>query len=116
MNMLERKQGLELRTTFNVLEDVIQSLPNNIEMAVKRELKKKLFNNLSRLDSKIDKLDSKVNRLAKSNSANLKVKLDAVNVKKNSCLSKWDKFEVDLDVEKLQKTTFVIHQKKFAKI
>ena len=116
MNSFEKKEVVEFRTTMNTLNDVIENLPKNVEMAVKHELKKKIFNNLSRLDSKIDKLDGKVNRLAKVNSANLKVKLDAVNVKKNSCLSKWDKFEIDLGVEKLQKTTFVIHQKKSLKM
>ena len=116
MNSFEKKEVVELRTKMNILDDIIKNLPKNVEMAVKHELKKKIFNNLSRLDSKIDKLDGKVNRLTKSSSANLKVKLDAVNVKKNSCLSKWDKFEIDLGVEKLQKTTFVIHQKKSLKM
>ena len=109
---LEKKENKELEIKINRLEDVYQNLSKRIERVVNHELKKSLFNNLTRIDSKIDKLDGKVNRLAKCNTANLKVKLDAINVKKNSCLSKWDKFEVDLGVENYQKTTFVIHQKK----
>ena len=104
-----------MKITVNDFQDAIKNLPTSIENVVKQEIRKKLFNNLIRLDSKIGKLDAKVNRVARNNTANLKVKVDAVNVKKNSCLSKWDKLEVDLCVEKLQKTIFVIHQKNLRK-
>ena len=70
--------------------------------------------NISQIYSKMDKLEYKVNKIIKGKN-NLKVKIDAINVEKNTCLSKWDKLDVDLDFEGLQKTTYVIHQKKLTR-
>ena len=94
-------------STQNTFTTCLKELENLLQNRINEKVSK-----IDSLDSKVASIESKVHRFCKRKSS-LKIKIDAINVKQNACLSKWDKLDVDFDVGGgSQKTTYVIHRKR----
>lgn len=94
-------------STQNTFTTCLKELENLLQNRINDKVSK-----IDSLDSKVASIESKVHRFCKRKTC-LKIKIDAINVRQNACLSKWDKLDVDFDVGGgPQKTTYVIHRKR----
>ena len=94
-------------STQNTFTTCLKELENLLQNRINEKVSK-----IDSLDSKVASIENKVLRVCKRKTC-LKIKIDAINVKQNACLSKWDKLDVDFDVGGgSQKTTYVIHRKR----
>lgn len=94
-------------STQNTFTTCLKELENLLQNRINEKVSK-----IDSLDSKVASIENKVHRVCKRKTC-LKIKIDAINVKQNACLSKWDKLDVDFDVGGgSQKTTYVIHRKR----